>query len=48
MHGTILLVEDDTAIATVITTALEDEGFSVDRTLRVGTGCLSVVTTGSC
>ncbi|QDM39922.1 sigma-54 dependent transcriptional regulator [Altererythrobacter sp. TH136] len=32
MHGTILLVEDDTAIATVITTALEDEGFSVDRT----------------
>ena len=26
-----LLVEDDFAIATVITTALEDEGFSVDR-----------------
>ncbi len=32
MRGTILLVEDDTAIATVITTALEDEGFVVDRT----------------
>ncbi len=28
----ILLVEDDPAIATVITTALEDEGFAVDRT----------------
>jgi two-component system nitrogen regulation response regulator GlnG len=28
----ILLVEDDPAIATVITTALEDEGFTVDRT----------------
>jgi two-component system nitrogen regulation response regulator GlnG len=28
----ILLVEDDPAIATVITAALEDEGFSVDRT----------------
>lgn len=32
MRGTILLVEDDAAIATVITTALEDEGFAVDRT----------------
>ncbi len=32
MRGSILLVEDDAAIATVITTALEDEGFSVDRT----------------
>jgi two-component system nitrogen regulation response regulator GlnG len=28
----ILLVEDDAAIATVITRALEDEGFAVDRT----------------
>jgi len=28
----ILLVEDDAAIATVISTALEDEGFTVDRT----------------
>ena len=32
MRGTILLVEDDAAISTVITTALEDEGFAVDRT----------------
>ncbi len=32
MPGTVLLVEDDAAIATVITTALEDEGFAVDRT----------------
>lgn len=31
MPGTILLVEDDTAIATVITAALEDEGFAIDR-----------------
>ncbi len=31
MAGTILLVEDDTAIATVITAALEDEGFSIVR-----------------
>ncbi len=31
MAGRILLVEDDAAIATVITAALEDEGFAVDR-----------------
>jgi len=31
MSGTILLVEDDGAIATVITAALEDEGFAVVR-----------------
>ena len=31
MTGTILLVEDDASIATVIVTALEDEGFEVDR-----------------
>ncbi|MHA7818366.1 MAG: sigma-54-dependent transcriptional regulator [Erythrobacter sp.] len=29
MRGSILLVEDDTAIATVITAALEDEGFDI-------------------
>jgi two-component system nitrogen regulation response regulator GlnG len=32
MRGSILLVEDDAAIATVITKALHDEGFVVDRT----------------
>jgi two-component system nitrogen regulation response regulator GlnG len=31
MRGKILLVEDDPAIATVITAALEEEGFTVDR-----------------
>ncbi|WP_374405739.1 nitrogen regulation protein NR(I) [Pelagerythrobacter sp.] len=31
MTGRVLLVEDDAAIATVIRSALEDEGFSVDR-----------------
>ena len=31
MSGNILLVEDDPAIATVIKTALEDEGFFIDR-----------------
>ena len=31
MSGSILLVEDDGAIATVITAALEDEGFVVER-----------------
>lgn len=31
MSGTILLVEDDSAIAAVITAALEDEGFSITR-----------------
>jgi two-component system, NtrC family, nitrogen regulation response regulator GlnG len=31
MTGKILLVEDDPGIATVIVTALEDEGFAVDR-----------------
>ena len=31
MAGTLLLVEDDTAIATVITAALEDEGFDIVR-----------------
>ena len=31
MTGTALLVEDDGAIATVITAALEDDGFTVDR-----------------
>ncbi|AWW74791.1 nitrogen regulation protein NR(I) [Erythrobacter sp. KY5] len=31
MSGTLLLVEDDSAIATVITTALEDEGFEIHR-----------------
>ncbi|MGX7952563.1 sigma-54-dependent transcriptional regulator [Tsuneonella sp. HG249] len=31
MAGRILLVEDDVGIATVIVTALEDEGFEVDR-----------------
>jgi two-component system nitrogen regulation response regulator GlnG len=46
MSGTILLVEDDGAIATVITAALEDEGFEIeccasiaerDRSLGKGT-----------
>ena len=32
MAAKILLVEDDPAIATVVTTALEEEGFAVDRT----------------
>lgn len=31
MSGTVLLVEDDGAIATVITAALEDEGFAIER-----------------
>ncbi len=31
MNGKVLLVEDDGAIATVITAALEDEGFAVDH-----------------
>jgi len=31
MPGSILLVEDDSAIATVITAALEDEGFDIRR-----------------
>ena len=31
MNGNILLVEDDSAIATVIIAALEDEGYSIDR-----------------
>ncbi len=31
MSGSVLLVEDDGAIATVITAALEDEGFSIQR-----------------
>ena len=31
MSGTLLLVEDDSAIATVITAALEDEGFDIVR-----------------
>ena len=31
MSGKVLLVEDDAAIATVIRSALEDEGFAVDR-----------------
>jgi two-component system nitrogen regulation response regulator GlnG len=31
MAGSILLVEDDSAIATVITAALEDEGFAIRR-----------------
>ncbi len=31
MSGTLLLVEDDSAIATVITAALEDEGFQIER-----------------
>ena len=31
MSGKVLLVEDDAAIATVIRSALEDDGFSVDR-----------------
>ncbi|EAQ30214.1 NtrC, nitrogen regulation protein NtrC [Erythrobacter sp. NAP1] len=31
MSGTLLLVEDDSAIATVITAALEDEGFEIQR-----------------
>ena len=32
MSKTVLLVEDDAAIATVIRAALEDEGFTVERT----------------
>ena len=43
MSGTILLVEDDSAIAAVITAALEDEGFAIvhcasiaERDLRLG------------
>ncbi|QUL38691.1 sigma-54 dependent transcriptional regulator [Erythrobacter sp. JK5] len=35
MSRTVLLVEDDGAIATVITAALEDEGFSIDRCTSV-------------
>ena len=31
MAGTLLLVEDDLAIATVITAALEDEGFTINE-----------------
>ncbi|MEL7218936.1 MAG: sigma-54 dependent transcriptional regulator [Pseudomonadota bacterium] len=31
MTGSVLLVEDDAAIATVITAALEDEGFTIER-----------------
>jgi two-component system nitrogen regulation response regulator GlnG len=31
MNGKVLLVEDDASIATVIRSALEDEGFTVDR-----------------
>ena len=31
MNGKVLLVEDDASIATVIRSALEDEGFAVDR-----------------
>ncbi|AKM07040.1 sigma-54-dependent Fis family transcriptional regulator [Pelagerythrobacter marensis] len=31
MSGTVLLVEDDASIATVIRSALEDDGFTVDR-----------------
>lgn len=31
MAGSLLLVEDDSAIATVITAALEDEGFEITR-----------------
>lgn len=36
MPGTILLVEDDTGIATVITAALEDEGYGVVRCASIG------------
>ena len=35
MSGSILLVEDDTAIATVITAALEDEGYEISRCTRI-------------
>lgn len=35
MSGSILLVEDDTAIATVITAALEDEGFEISRCTKI-------------
>lgn len=35
MPGSILLVEDDTAIATVITAALEDEGFEISHCTRI-------------
>ena len=31
MSGSVLLIEDDAAIATVITAALEDEGFAIER-----------------
>ena len=35
MTATILLVEDDAAIATVISTALKDEGFALDRAASI-------------
>lgn len=35
MSSTVLLVEDDSAIATVITAALEDEGFAITRVVSI-------------
>jgi len=35
MPSTVLLVEDDSAIATVITAALEDEGFAITRVVSI-------------
>lgn len=35
MPGSILLVEDDSAIATVITAALEDEGYAIRRCTKI-------------
>ena len=50
MSGSLLLVEDDSAIATVITAALEDEGFDItrvasiaDRDARLESGALALV-----
>lgn len=52
MPSTVLLVEDDSAIATVITAALEDEGFAitrvasiVDRDARLESGEFDVMVT---
>ena len=38
-----LVVEDDVSIATVITAALEDEGFSVDRCDGIADRDLSLI-----
>ncbi len=52
MSGTLLLVEDDSAIATVITAALEDEGFEIahcasirERNKKLDEGAFDVMVT---